>query len=131
MIEIGKEARLLTRYGLVGVVNNLVLYAVFVTLIWLGTPAVLSAGFCYIAGVALSYWLNRRWAFKSTAKHSRELTKFIISYGVGLLATLVILQVLLVWFPPEIAQIFNVACTAAVIYITLRVLRFGTDTNAS
>nr|WP_272911488.1 GtrA family protein [Loktanella sp. M215] len=120
-----REARTLTRYGIVGIVNNLVLYLAFVALVWAGTGPLVSAGICYVAGVAMSYWLNRIWTFESTARHSREVPKFLTAYAIGFCATLVMLRILLIWLPPQLAQIFNIGLTAVVIYVSLRLLKFG------
>lgn len=126
MRNLSGETRRFSKYGIIGLVNNAALYLLFVLLVTLGIRPVLTAGLCYILGVAISYVLNRRWTFESTNSHARDLPRFVVAYGVGLASTLVTIYVLLFWLPPEIAQILNIGITALVIYGMLRLLRFGT-----
>lgn len=130
MAELRNEARTLTRYSIVGLLNNAALYIAFVVLVWAGVTPLVSAGCCYVIGVALSYWFNRKWSFESTARHRHEVPKFLIAYAIGLGATLAILQILLIWLPAEAAQILNIGLTAIVIYVSLRLLKFGGSHDA-
>lgn len=115
----------LIRYGLVGMVTNALLYVLFVILIRSGLSVVLSAAFCYALGLMLSYLLNRRWSFESSASHRHDLPRFLFSYGIGFVATMVFIAVLTRWLAPEVAQIFNIGLTAMTIYLCLRLSRFG------
>lgn len=119
------EAHRFSKYGVIGLASNAVLYFLFIALVYLGLSPVATAGLCYILGVSVSYIANRKWTFSSTEGHSRDLPKFLLAYGVGLASTLVTISVLLLWMPPELAQLINVAITAVVIYGMLRLLRFG------
>ncbi|MEW9920367.1 GtrA family protein [Marimonas sp. MJW-29] len=113
------------RYGLVGILSNLVVYAVFVSLIRGAMSPVQAAAICYGLGLTISYFANRRWSFESTASHRSDLLRFLLAYGVGLVATLIFISVLTLFLRPEIAQVINIGLTAVVIYVGLRVLRFG------
>ena len=117
----------LVRYGAVGIASNLTLYVVFVAMLWIGISPVPSAGACYVGGVCLNYLLHRRFTFRSTAIHTLDMPKFALAYGTGFVATIVFIAVLSRWMRPEIAQVLNILLTAAVIYIMLRILRFGRD----
>lgn len=119
------EAGRLSRYGIVGLATNLLLYVLFLLLIGLDVSAVTAAGLCYVTGVCISYFLNRKWTFGSGASHGRDLPKFLLAYGIGLCSTLVTIGILIRWLPPELAQILNVGLTAMVIYASLLALRFG------
>lgn len=115
----------LLRYGVVGVVSNLLVYCCFLALIWSAVQPISAAAICYGLGLAISYFANRRWSFRSQAGHRSDLLRFLLAYGVGLCATLVFISVLTLFLSPEIAQIFNIGLTAMVIYFGLRVLGFG------
>lgn len=115
----------LYRYGLVGVGSNLVVYGVFLALIWGEISPVCAAAICYALGLAISYFLNRRWSFESTAGHRSDAWRFLLAYSIGLVATLVFIFTLTFLLRPEIAQVLNIGLTAMVIYIALRLLRFG------
>lgn len=115
----------LLRYAGVGLLTNGLLYVLFVLLIRAGLAPVATAAVCYGLGLTLSYVLNRRWSFQSRASHRRDLPRFLLSYGVGFLATLVFIWALTRWMRPEIAQILNIGLTAITIYLCLRLTRFG------
>lgn len=119
------EFQRLYRYGVVGITTNVTLYLLFILFLRLGFTPTVAAGLCYGLGVVMSYLLNRRWTFSSTDSHRRDLPKFFLAYGVGLISTLFTITLLIRWFPPELAQIFNIALTALVIYASLRIFRFG------
>lgn len=113
------------RYAIVGLGTNGTLYLLFVALVWAGLAPVLTAGLTYVLGVVLSYVLNRAWSFESTASHGRDLPRFLVSYGIGLVATMGFIVVLTRWLRPEIAQVLNIGLTALVIYTSLRLTGFG------
>lgn len=120
------EAVRFSRYGLIGLINNAALYLLFVALVYLSISPVLTAGLCYVFGVAMSYALNRRWAFASNRSHAHDLPRFLAAYGVGLASTLITIAILIKWLPPEIAQLLNIGITAVIIYSMLHILQFGT-----
>ena len=119
------EAQRLAKYGTVGVLSNVTLYVLYLALLWAGLSPQLAVGICYVLGVALSYTLNRAWTFKSTASHGRDAPRFLAAYGIGFVFTLGAITVLVRWIPAEIAQLVNIGLTAGVIYLCLRLMRFG------
>lgn len=129
MTKMQGEAKRFSKYSIIGLVNNAGLYVLFVGLVYLGVSPVVTAGLCYVIGVATSYMLNRRWAFESANSHTHDLPRFLAAYGVGFVSTLATIALLVVWIRPEIAQILNIGITAVVIYTMLRLLRFGTAGN--
>ncbi|MFV0359657.1 GtrA family protein [Tropicimonas sp.] len=115
----------LGRYGAVGILTNVTLYLLFLLLVRLGLPPVPVSGLCYLLGVTMSYLLNRRWTFVSQASHRQDLPRFLAAYGVGLAVTLLSMTVLLIWTGPALAQFLTIGISAAAIYATLHVLKFG------
>lgn len=125
MTLLRNELALLSRYGLVGLASNGVLYVLFLLLLRLGVLPTVAAGLCYVLGVGLSYVLNRRWTFSSRENHTLALAKYVAAYGTGFVSALGTIYILTLWLPPELAQIINIGTTALVIYGSLRILRFG------
>jgi putative flippase GtrA len=119
------EIQRLYRYGVIGIASNGSLYLLFVLLLHFDLAPPVAAGVCYGLGVMMSYVLNRRWTFSSADSHCRDLPKFLIAYGVGLVSTLLTITLLILWLPPELAQIVNIGLTALIIYGCLRLSRFG------
>jgi putative flippase GtrA len=115
----------LTRYGVVGLVTNAVVYVIFVIMIWFGMKPLLASGLCYAIGLTLSYLINRRWTFDSTGNHSSDLPRFLAAYGLGLGVTLLSMTILLGFLIPQLAQLVTIVITAVAIYIFLHLFKFG------
>lgn len=115
----------LTRYGIVGLVTNAVVYGVFVIMIWLDMHPLWASGLCYAIGLTLSYLVNRRWAFESTSNHLSDLPRFLAAYGLGLGVTLLSMTFLLGFLIPQLAQLVTIGITAVAIYIFLHLFKFG------
>jgi putative flippase GtrA len=125
MSSLAAEATRLAKYGAVGVLSNVTLYLLYLAFLWVGLAPQGAVGICYVLGVALSYVLNRSWTFKSTASHGRDVPRFLAAYAIGFVFTIGAITVLIRWMPPEVAQLVNIGLTAGVIYLCLRVMRFG------
>jgi putative flippase GtrA len=113
------------RFGVVGLASNAGLYAAFLGLIWFGMAPLGASALCYVLGVVFSYVLNRGWTFASRSSHSRDLPRFLASYGVGLSVTLASMSVLVPVLGPAAAQLLTIAITAISIYLFLHILGFG------
>ena len=119
------ERRRLTRFGVIGLANNAALYLLFLLLLQMSVRPIWAAGVCYCVGVCASYIFNRTWAFQSRGTHKEDMPKFLAAHAIGVCSTIVVLDFLLGWLRPEVAQILNVGITAVIIYVSLSLLRFG------
>jgi len=125
-MKIRQQGSQFSRYVLVGVVNNTVLYGVFLGLVKFEMHPVVATGLCFILGVLFSYVWNKNWAFGGqTKKHNRDAPRFLAAYAVGLMFSVIYMILLLKFFNPAVAQIINIGLTACVIYLLLNLLRFG------
>lgn len=125
MSALARDRRQLVRYGIVGITSNCVLYLAFLLLLQLAVRPDLAAAVCYCLGVCLSYILNRAWSFQSRDTHKEDIPKFLLAHIVGFCSTILMLNLLLNWLRPELAQLLNIGVTAAIIYSSLLLLRFG------
>lgn len=113
------------RFGTVGLGINASLYLLFLGLVTLGLPPVGVSASCYLIGVALSYVLNRSWTFDSRASHSHDMPRFFMAYGLGLTVTVILMGVLTKHLAPAFSQALTIAVAALVIFLSLRIMRFG------
>ncbi len=126
MIErLRQEALRFSRYGALGAITTVVLYVAYLGLLWGGVSPVSAAGICYVPGIAVSYFGNRRWTFESNESHRSDLPKFAFAYAAGFVSTLATVSIMLRWLPPALAQVANFGVTPIVIYISLRLVGFG------
>lgn len=85
----------LTKYMIIGVLNTIIGYSVMFSLMLINIMPELSNFFSYAVGIIISYFLNKKYNFKSTRRHQKEFPKFLLSmlFGYSLnLLTLIILH---------------------------------------
>ena len=58
---------------------------------YIGLIAELSNFIGYLVGFFISYFLNKKFNFKSTNSHKKDLPKFIISMGIAYIMNLIVL----------------------------------------
>lgn len=95
-------------FGLVGVINTLVGYAVIYTcMLALGMGAVSSNVAGYAVGLCCSFFLNRRLTFRSAGSARAEVLRFLLTFVVAYAINLVILLLSIERFgvPPVYAQV--------------------------
>jgi len=98
-------------YNIVGIVNTVVGFSIIFLLMFSGMTAVMSNMIGYMLGGILSYYLNKKYTFKSKEDSILQALKFFmvifLAYGLNFL----VLQWLLKSINPYMAQFF-----AAVVY---------------
>jgi len=70
----------LVRYGVVGVAQNGLAYAVTLVLIWLGLKAWQATLILYPVAAILSFAANRAWSFGNRARHGAQFRKYVFLY---------------------------------------------------
>ena len=78
-----------------GIVNTLFGFSLIFTLMFFGVSATLSNGIGYFFGAILSYYLNRKYTFKSTSNSRQEAIKFFTVLAIAYLLNYLTLQLLL------------------------------------
>lgn len=113
------------RYATVGVISNLLGYGVFLALLFSGLAPVLTTGLTYLIMVSVSYFVNRRWSFRSANSHAEDLWRYLLAYGVGLGVSMLSMAFLERLMHPAVAQVLVIGLAAMSIFATLEGLRFG------
>ncbi len=118
------------RYVIVGLVANLAGYSLFLAFILADISPVTASGITYVVMVSSSYIANRKWTFRSQGSHARDLPRYLLAYGFGLLVALLSMYVLSGFLHPALAQIAVIGLAASTIFIGLECLRFGKNDNS-
>jgi putative flippase GtrA len=93
------------KYNLVGIVNTLLGFTIIFGLMYLGVSATISNLIGYTIGAFISYRLNSRYTFTTHAKHKAVMIKFFMVLGIAYILNFIVLQWLLLFINPYIAQL--------------------------
>lgn len=88
----GRLARLV-RFGVTGIVSNLVLFGLFVALVTQKAPVLAATAMVYVAGICGTYVVNRAWSFDSKRRHVEAGPAYALAQACGLGV-----QLLIQWF---------------------------------
>ncbi len=94
-------------YNLVGIANTLVGFFIIFTLMFAGLSATVSNVIGYAIGAVLSYYLNKKYTFKSNSNSRTQAMKFFIVLFVAYILNFVTLQWLLNFIDPYLAQFIS------------------------
>ena len=76
------------KYIAIGLLNTLFGYGLIFLFFFYGVIAEVSNLLGYVAGFLLSYFLNKKYNFKSDSTHKKDFPKFILSMFIAYLANL-------------------------------------------
>jgi putative flippase GtrA len=112
----------ITRYAVVGVATNLLLYGCFLLLLWTGLPYVAAMSASYAVGIALAFAAQRRWTFAHRGARGKAALRFLASYGLGYLLNLAGLRLLVDsgLLGPAVAQAGMIVAVAAFLFVLQR-----------
>ncbi|HXK37227.1 MAG TPA: GtrA family protein [Candidatus Paceibacterota bacterium] len=83
------------RYGMIGVVRTLIgAGLLYVLPSVLGLNYILSNVIVYSIGLALGFFLHKRWAFRSNRRWSKEAVPYLVSFAVAYAANMLTLVLL-------------------------------------
>jgi len=117
----------MAKYALVGGLNTGVDFAVFVALVYgFGMGSVWAQCAAYFAGMANSYYWNRKWTFRTKGKmNAPELVRFAVINAASFVAATAVLLTLEHWgAQPAIAKIASIVCSLIVNYAGYRLWVF-------
>ncbi len=121
-----KSALQLFRYGVVGVLNNLLGYGIYllVTFFWLEPMVAISL--LYPVGAITAYFGHSKYAFSYQGRHTHALVRYIIAHLIGYGVNFLMLYLL--WeklkFPHQAVQVAAIIVVAGVLFLLLRYFVF-------
>lgn len=91
--QIGKHVQQLIRYGLVGVVSNLVIYSVYLLVTYLGIEPKKAMTLLYIIGAFIGFFGNRQWTFSHRGNAARTAVRYAAAHLLGYMLNFAILLI--------------------------------------
>ena len=115
----------LIRYGIVGLVNNSLLYLGYLLIVYSGSGEKLSMTLMYLTGVAIGYIENYKWTF-SQRKNRGALIRYVQMHVTGYLINFLLLYTLVdtLHYPHQIIQIFAIITVAFFGFFTCKYFVF-------
>jgi putative flippase GtrA len=80
-----------SRYVVVGLASNAVIYALYLVLTYGGVGHKTAMTLLYALGVLQTFYFNRRWSFRHDGHVSRALFRYVVAYLFGYLVNLLAL----------------------------------------
>ena len=128
-----KSALQLFRYGVVGVLNNLLGYGIYllVTFFWLDPMVAISL--LYPVGAITAYFGHSKYAFSYQGKHTRALLRYTVAHMIGFGVDFLMLYLL--WeklkFPHQAVQAAAIVVVSSVLFLLFRYFVFPQSKIAS
>lgn len=118
--------RQFVRYAVIGIVSNLALYLIYISLTraWLQPRTAMTI--MYTVGVLATFLFNRNWTFAYTGSRQGPLIRYLVVYALGYIINLVVLSLLVDVFgyPHEIVQASLILFLAIAIFLAQKLWVF-------
>jgi putative flippase GtrA len=114
--------RQFSRYAIIGVVSNLIIYLAYLLLTASGIGHKTAMTFLYIIGVLQTFFFNKNWSFQYDGASMPALRRYIITYGFGYLFNLAMLMLLVdfLGYPHQIVQGIMIIVVAVTVFLLQR-----------
>ena len=114
------------RYGVVGVLNNLAGYLIYLGVTWLGVEPKLAVTLMYPVGALTAYLGHARYAFTYRGGHAGGLSRYVIAHLIGYTANIALLYVFFdrLWYPHQLIQAAAIFIVAGLLFLLFRYFVF-------
>lgn len=68
------------KFLVVGAINTVLIYAIYVALVYMGLHYNVALTIDYAIGILLGYYLNRHWTFAGRSKVQHSFSKYLLTY---------------------------------------------------
>jgi putative flippase GtrA len=115
-----------TRYSVVGLTSNLVLYLAYLGLTGFGWGHKIAMSVLYAVGILQTFVFNKKWTFSHNGNLSLSFARYVYIYSVGYLLNLGALFVLVdcLGYSHELVQAVMVLAVAVLIFVMQKVWVF-------
>lgn len=109
-------------YGAVGLCLNLILYAIYLLIVFLGADPKSSMTLVYIAGVGLGFYSHRAITFSHNGDIRKSVTRYLVAHTIGYVINLACLFIFvdLIGFKHQIIQALSILIVALYLFFTFK-----------
>ena len=113
-------------YGVIGVINNLAWFSVYLLVTYLGVDPKLAMAVLYFLGATMSYVGNRRWSFRHEGQVSTSFAKYVVAHigGIAINYAMLVVFVDRMGYPHQLVQGLAIFVVAAYLFVAMKLLVF-------
>jgi putative flippase GtrA len=114
------------RYGVVGVLNNLLGYLIYLLITWLWLDPKVAVTLMYPIGAVTSYFGHARYSFAYSGRPSNGIARYAISHVIGYGANIGMIYVFSdrLGYPHQLVQAAAIVAVAGILYLLFRYFVF-------
>lgn len=114
------------RYGVVGVLNNLLGYLIYLLVTWLWLDPKMAVTLMYPIGAVTAYFGHARYSFAYIGRTSHGIARYVIAHLIGYGANISILYLFSdrLGYPHQMVQAVAIVAVAGILYILFRYFVF-------
>lgn len=130
-MRISPGLRQLIRYGVVGLLNNMLGYLVYLGLTWTGLDPKIVISILYPIGIAVGYFSHLRYSFSYGDRGLNVLLRYLIAYLFGYIVNFAMLYLLSekLKFPHQAVQALAIFVVAGILFLLLKFFVFPVPHN--
>lgn len=124
--------RQVARYGIVGILNNLLGYLIYLALTWLWLEPKLAVTLLYPIGALTAYFGHAKYSFTYDGRFANGLMRYIMAHFVGYCVNIGLIYVFSdkLLFPHQIVQAVAIFVVAGVLFLLFKYFVFRTPAAA-
>ncbi|MBM3273358.1 GtrA family protein [Candidatus Kaiserbacteria bacterium] len=121
------------RYGVVGVLNNLLGYLIYLVVTWLWLDPKMAVTLMYPIGAATAYFGHARYSFAYSGRTSHGIARYTIAHLIGFGANISMLYLFSdqLGYPHQLVQAVAIVAVAGILYLLFRYFVFSQRIRSS
>jgi len=114
------------RYGVVGVLNNLLGYLIYLVVTWAWLDPKVAVTLMYPIGAVTAYFGHAKYSFTYSGQTSHGIARYVIAHLIGYGANIGLLYVFsdLLLFPHQLVQAVAIVVVAGILFLLFRYFVF-------
>lgn len=118
--------RQLIRYAVIGLLNNILGYLVYLLITWTGVDPKITISILYPIGIAIGFWGHSKYSFSYDGSGKSSLLRYLLVYVFGYLVNFMMLFILSdkLGFPHQAVQALAIFVVAAILFVLLKFFVF-------
>ncbi|MDG5467838.1 GtrA family protein [Deltaproteobacteria bacterium IMCC39524] len=122
----GGSLRQLIRYGVVGLLSNLLGYLVYLLITWLGVDPKLTVTLFYPLAATIAYSGHAQYSFAYKGGHASGFSRYVVAHVFGYLLNIASLYffVDVLLYPHQLVQLCNIFLVAGFLFVAFKYFAF-------